>query len=44
MVSLLLKQLRADGILHTVREGAGRRPYILALAELINLCEGRKVF
>jgi len=44
MVSRLFTQLRSDGILYTVREGAGRRPYIYALAELINLCEGRKVF
>ena len=44
MVSRLFNQLREDRILHVVREGAGRRPYIYALAELINLCEGRKVF
>lgn len=43
MVATLLNKLRGDGILHTVREGAGRRPHVLALAELINLCEGRKV-
>ncbi len=44
MVSNLLGNLKRNGILHTVREGAGRRPHVLALAELINLCEGRKVF
>lgn len=44
MVSRLFNQLREDRILYVVREGAGRRPYIYALAELINLCEGRKVF
>lgn len=44
MVATLLGQLRQSGILHTVRSGAGRRPQILALSELINLCEGRKVF
>ncbi len=44
MVANLLGNLRRNGILHTVREGAGRRPHVLALAELINLCEGRKVF
>ena len=43
MVATLLGRLRLKGILHTVREGAGRRPHVLALAELINLCEGRKV-
>lgn len=43
MVANLLGTLRRNGILHTVREGAGRRPNVLALAELINLCEGRKV-
>lgn len=43
MVAHLLKTLRQSGVLHTVREGAGRRPHVLALAELINLCEGRKV-
>jgi Fic family protein len=43
MVANLLGNLRRNGILHTVREGAGRRPHVLALAELINLCEGRKV-
>ena len=43
MVANLLGNLRRNGILHTIREGAGRRPHVLALAELINLCEGRKV-
>lgn len=43
MVATLLNKLRNGGILHTVKEGAGRRPHVLALAELINLCEGRKV-
>lgn len=43
MVAHLLRTLKENGILHTVREGAGRRPHVLALAELINLCEGRKV-
>jgi len=44
MVANLLGNLRRNGILYTVREGAGRRPHVLALAELINLCEGRKIF
>ncbi len=32
------------GTLKTVREGRGRRPEVLALSELIHLCEGKKVF
>lgn len=44
MVASLLKTLRQNQVLHTVREGAGSRPHVLALAELINLCEGRKIF
>jgi len=43
MVANLLGKLRRNGNLHTVREGAGSRPHVLALTELINLCEGRKV-
>ena len=44
MVSHLLATLKQNQLLHTVQEGAGRRSQILALSELINLCEGRKVF
>lgn len=40
----LLRVLRQDGILKVVREGSGRRPQVLAFAELINLCEGKEVF
>jgi Fic family protein len=43
MISNLLNKLKGAGILHVVRQGSGRRPQILALSELINLCEGRKV-
>jgi hypothetical protein len=43
MVGHLLGKLKRSKILHTVREGAGSRPQVLALAELINLCEGKKV-
>jgi hypothetical protein len=43
MVSSLLNTLKSNGVLHTVRESAGRRSQVLALAELINLCEGKKV-
>lgn len=43
MVMKNLDKLKNSNILTTVREGAGRRPQILALAELINLCEGKRV-
>lgn len=43
MVMRLLRSLRAAEILKVVREARGRRPQVLALAELINLCEGREV-
>lgn len=43
MISTLLNKLKSTGILHVVRRGSGRRPQILALSEIINLCEGRKV-
>jgi Fic family protein len=43
MVMTLLGQLKTAGIVKVVRDGSGRRPQILALPELINLCEGRKV-
>jgi Fic family protein len=39
----LLKRLRDAGILKTIRESSGRRPQVLALSELVNLCEGREV-
>jgi hypothetical protein len=41
MIMSLIGKLKQDGILKTVREGSGRRAQVLALAELINLCEGR---
>ena len=44
MVMTMLKKLKTAGILKTVHEGRGSRPEVLALAELINLCEGKKVF
>jgi hypothetical protein len=44
MVMVMLKALKQAGILKVVREGGGRRAQVLALADLINLCEGRKVF
>ncbi len=42
-VAHLLRLLRAAGILKVLHEGRGRRAQILALAELINLCEGKDV-
>jgi hypothetical protein len=43
MVAQLLRVLREAGILKPVREASGRRAQVLALAELVNLCEGREV-
>lgn len=43
MIHNLLSQMRTAGVLKVVREGGGRRPQILALSELINLCEGKAV-
>lgn len=39
----LLKQLQEAGLLKQLREGAGRRPAILAFPELLNFAEGRAV-
>jgi Fic family protein len=43
MVLNMLNNLKKAGVLKVVREGAGRRAQVLALAELINLCEGKPV-
>ena len=43
MVTQLLRTLREAGILKQLREASGRRPQVLALAELVNLCEGKRV-
>jgi len=43
MIMNMLGRLKKAGILKVVREGSGRRPQILALAELINVCEGSDV-
>jgi Fic family protein len=43
VVMNVLGKLRDAGILKVVREASGRRPQILALAELVNLCEGKDV-
>jgi Fic family protein len=39
----LLSRLKRIGMLKVVREGSGRRAQVLALPELVNLCEGREV-
>lgn len=38
----LIRQLRDNGILEVVRDARGRRAQILALAELIDICEGEE--
>lgn len=43
MIMNLLSKLKQEGMLKVVRKGGGRRAQVLALAELINLCEGRRV-
>jgi Fic family protein len=43
-VMQMLRRLRKAGILKTVRKGSGRRAEIFAFVELLNLCEGKKVF
>jgi len=43
MITNLLNRLKGAGIIHVVRHGSGRRPQILALPVLINLCEGRQI-
>lgn len=39
----LIKQLKDNGVLYTVREASGRRPARLAFPELLNIAEGRKI-
>lgn len=43
LLSNQLRRLRDAGILKEVRPGRGRRAQVLALPELLDLCEGRKV-
>ncbi|MBV9215487.1 MAG: Fic family protein [Acidobacteria bacterium] len=40
----LIRTLRDANVLKIVREGRGRRGQLLVLPELMNLCEGRKVY
>lgn len=42
VIMSILGKLKKSGMLKTVREGSGRRPQVYALAELVNLCEGKK--
>ena len=44
MVLNMLGKLKKAGILKVVREGKGRTAQMLALAELINVCEGKEIF
>lgn len=44
MIANMLNKLKEENILQSIRDGAGRRAQILALGELINLCEGKDVF
>ncbi|MDP2743637.1 MAG: Fic/DOC family N-terminal domain-containing protein [Dehalococcoidia bacterium] len=39
----MLNKLKDGGILKVIRPGSGRSPQVLALTELINLCEGRNI-
>ncbi len=43
MTMSMLGKLKDDGILKVVRQGGGRRAQVLSLADLVNLCEGKKV-
>lgn len=44
MVVNMLNRLKSAGILTVVREGSGRRPQVLALTELVELCESRPAY
>jgi len=44
MIGSMLSELKRDGILKSLRAASGRRAEVLALAELINLAEGKRVF
>jgi hypothetical protein len=39
----ILRVLRTENVLSTIREGAGRRPSILAFPDLLNIAEGKDV-
>ena len=40
----LLNKMKNGSVLSTIRKGAGRRPQILALGELLNICEDKDLF
>jgi len=42
-IASMLRALKEGKVLKLVREPSGRKPAIFALAELINLCEGKRV-
>jgi Fic family protein len=44
MVMNMIGKLKEDGILKVIRAASGRRAQVLVLKDLINLCEGRRVF
>jgi hypothetical protein len=39
----ILRALRTENVLSKIREGAGRRPPILAFPDLLNIAEGKDV-
>lgn len=43
MVMQLLSRFESNGIISVLQKGSGRRPYVYALSDLINICEGKKV-
>jgi Fic family protein len=43
MIMNMLARLKKADIIKVIRESSGRRPQILVLAELMNICEGRDV-
>jgi cell filamentation protein, protein adenylyltransferase len=43
MINTLLNKLKSDGILKVIAKGRGQRAQVLALAELLNLCEGKSI-
>lgn len=43
MINTLVSRLKAANILKVMRTGKGRQAQVLALATLVNLCEGRNV-
>lgn len=43
-VTAMLGKLAAAGAIKVIQKGSGRRPARYALAELVDICEGRRVF